>query len=62
MFVVPAVNSEFSVLCQKVDPKHSEGDRVLPAAVPADALPREEDCTVPTADRGPGERLQALRS
>lgn len=31
MFVVPAVNSEFSVLCQKVDPKHSEGDRVLPA-------------------------------
>lgn len=96
LFLIPAVNSEFSLLCQKVDPKHSEGDRVLPAskrdvtelssslrvsplaalhrqhllllllllpsAVPADALPREEDCRVPTADRGPGERVQALRS
>lgn len=27
----PAVHSKFSVLCQKVDPQHSEGYRVLPA-------------------------------
>lgn len=31
VFVFPAVHSKFRVLCQKVDPQHSEGDRVLPA-------------------------------
>lgn len=35
----PAVHSKLGVLCQKVDPQYSEGDRVLPAGE-WDATPR----------------------